>query len=78
VTDITSRVRMLVVDVLDVPERTVTSETARGELPEWDSLGHLRLMTAFEEEFGIRPSMAQINDTKTVADLVTLAGGASL
>jgi acyl carrier protein len=75
--DVADRVRSLVADVLDVAEHKVTMETACGELSEWDSLAHLRLMTAFEEEFGIRPSMAQVNDTKTVADLVALAGGAT-
>jgi acyl carrier protein len=32
---------------------SVTPETASWELPEWDSLAHMRLVASLEREFGV-------------------------
>ena len=39
----------------------------------WDSLNHLRLVTAFETEFDCRLSMQQIRQIQNLGDLVALA-----
>jgi serine acetyltransferase len=41
-----------------------------GELPQWDSLGALRLLLGLEEELGIRLSEKEMVGVKRVADLV--------
>lgn len=70
---IEERVRLLMADVLDVPPERISADADREALSEWDSLAHLRLITALEEEFGVRPSMSQIGDIHSVRDLVMLA-----
>jgi len=35
---------------------------ARDASPAWDSLGHLRLITALEEEFGTRFTMKEVGE----------------
>lgn len=67
------RVRMLMADVLDVPIESLSADMDRESLPEWDSLAHLRLMTALEEEFGVRPSMSDIGNVHSFDDVVMLA-----
>lgn len=68
------RVRILMADVLEVPIESLSTDVDRESLPEWDSLAHLRLMTALEEEFGVRPSMSDIGNVHSFADVVMLAG----
>ncbi len=43
----------LVAETLAVPEYQITEELAYGELPEWDSLGHMNIMMALEDKYGI-------------------------
>jgi acyl carrier protein len=71
--NVTDRIRFLMADVLEVPMDRLSPEVDREELPEWDSLAHLRLITALEEEFGIRPSMSEIGNVRSFGDLVSLA-----
>jgi acetyltransferase-like isoleucine patch superfamily enzyme/acyl carrier protein len=48
-------------------------EQGPGELPQWDSLGALRLLLGLEEELGIRLTEKEMVGVKRVADLVTFA-----
>jgi acyl carrier protein len=66
------RLQSLIADILDLRCDDVVPELARATTTEWDSLNHLRLMTAFEEEFGIRLSMEQIADIQTPRQLEAL------
>jgi acyl carrier protein len=75
VDEVTERVRTLVAEVLGVPRSSVMPELSRDAVPQWDSLGHLRLVTALEAEFAVRPTMTQIAAIRTVRDLAQLAGG---
>jgi acyl carrier protein len=72
--EVTERVRTLVAEVLCVPRSIVMPDLSRDALPQWDSLGHLRLVTALEAEFSVRPTMNQIAEIRTVRDLAQLAG----
>ena len=38
---------------LGVPSDKITETSAQGDLAAWDSLGHVRLMVALEEAFGV-------------------------
>jgi len=40
----------------------------------WDSLNHLRLVTALEQQFGIRLSMQDIQSMQSIASLKTVVG----
>jgi acyl carrier protein len=43
----------LLADALHVPPQEVTPELAFGDLPQWDSMGHMEVMMRLEEAFGI-------------------------
>lgn len=62
----------LIAEILDVPVASVTPELARDGHPSWDSLNHLRLVTALEEEFGLQLSMDEIEGIETAGQLDTL------
>jgi acyl carrier protein len=56
-----------------VPDAEITMSKKRGDLPGWDSLGHLTVIMEIERELGIRFPMDQINELQTVAAVCDLA-----
>jgi acyl carrier protein len=59
-------VRALLAEVFQIPPDEITPELAFGDLPQWDSLGHMDVMMRLEEQFGV-----EIN-TDTIAELVSI------
>ena len=49
-------------------------DTAREDVPMWDSMGVLALMAGMDEKFGIVMSDADIKAMKTVGDIVAILG----
>jgi acyl carrier protein len=60
------KVRAALVEALRVPPEEVTPELAFGDLPQWDSMGHMEVMLSLEAAFGI-----EIN-ADTIAALVSV------
>jgi acyl carrier protein len=50
----------------------VTPELAAKDVEEWDSVLHVSLVLAIEEEFGIRFRVGEVESAKNVGDLVRL------
>ncbi len=63
---LTDRVQALVAEAIGAPPDLVTPELAFGDLPQWDSLGHMEVMLRLEEQFGVAV------DTDTIAQLVSV------
>jgi acyl carrier protein len=63
---VTGQVQTLLAEVFEVPFDEVTAELAFGDLPQWDSLGHMDLMMRLEERFDVEIS------TETIAELVSV------
>lgn len=42
------------------------------DVPEWDSISHIRLVVAIEEEFSIRLTTAELSALKDVGEMVVL------
>ena len=59
-------------DVMDVDPDVVTEDSTGDDIEDWDSLSHVRLMVAVERKFEIRFSNAEIEDMKSVRDLIDL------
>ena len=51
--EITERLQALVADAIQAPVEMVTPDLAFGDLPQWDSLGHMEVMLRLEEQFGL-------------------------
>ena len=60
------KVRLIVSDVLEVDANKVGTESHQADIAEWDSLAHLRLVTALEEEFGVKPTMREIAELTSI------------
>jgi len=69
---ILAQLRELMIDVFDVDDLEVTPATTAEDIEEWDSLSHVRLIVAVERKFGFRFKTSEIEDLKSVGDLIRL------
>jgi len=51
--ELSERVQALLVEALQVPLEVVTPDLSFGDLPQWDSMGHMEVMMRLEERFGV-------------------------
>jgi acyl carrier protein len=70
--DVIERLTLLVSDVLEVDPEMVDSSSSRENLAEWDSLAHLRIVGAVEEEFAVKLTMQEINEISSIEALQQL------
>ncbi len=64
------QVRLVMEDVFDVDELALTPSTTARDVPEWDSLSHIRLVVALERRFKIKFKNSELEGLKNVGDLV--------
>ncbi|HEX2459037.1 MAG TPA: acyl carrier protein [Vicinamibacterales bacterium] len=63
------RLRALIAEILDIRPADIAADMARESTTQWDSLSHLRLITALEDEFGISLTMDEIAAIRTPRQL---------
>lgn len=68
-------VRILVGDMIEIAPERIDISDDRDDVPGWDSLAHLRVVTALEKRFNIRLTMDQIVRTRTVEQLSRIVDG---
>ena len=59
-------------DFFDDDEIELTPETTAEDIEDWDSLNHITLMSAVEEEFGVRFTMGQVSGMKNVGEMAEI------
>ena len=64
--NLNEQVQTVLAEAIQVPFDQVTSDLAFGDLPQWDSMGHMEVMMRLEEQFGV-----EIN-ADTIATLVSI------
>ena len=62
-------------DVFEDDDITVTDETTADDIEDWDSLEHINLVNAMEEEFGVKFTMGEIVALKNVGEMADLIMG---
>ena len=62
-----SQVQAVLVNALQVPPETVTPDLNFGDIPQWDSMGHMEVMMWLESEYGV-----EIN-AETIASLTSVS-----
>jgi acyl carrier protein len=66
------RVRGIAADVLEVPLTQVTSDSSPETLETWDSVHHLNLVLALEQEFNMQFEPEEIDQLSNVGEIVTV------
>lgn len=57
-------------DVFDDETIHVTDATTADDVEDWDSLEHINLVVAIENEFGIKFNMGEVTTMKNVGEMV--------
>ena len=59
-------------DVLNDDHVTITADSNADSIPGYDSLAHIDIISAIEQEFGIAFDFAEIVDLGNVGDMIAL------
>lgn len=59
-------------DVFDDDTISINDNTTSKDIPEWDSLEHINLIVAIEQEFGIKFNMGEVTTMKNVGEMVDI------
>ena len=70
--EILKRLTEVIQDQLDLDDLTLTAATQATDIEGWDSLAHVRIMIAVEQDFGMRFQTAQITAIANVGELIDL------
>jgi len=60
------QVQEVLAEALQVPLEQVVPDLHFGDLPQWDSMGHMEVMMFLEERFGVEIT------SETIAELISL------
>lgn len=60
VTTVNDRLKGLYVEVLELSEDVDVESLKYRDIPQWDSLGHMSLVAAIEDEFGVQLDTEQV------------------
>lgn len=63
------KIREVMGEILEVDPERITESFGPGDAEAWDSLANLRMVTALEEAFGIKLTMAQIGSMGTFSKI---------
>ena len=59
-------------EVLDQPDLTLMRSSNADTVEDWDSMAHIRLVTAIQRQYRIKFALGELQDLKNVGDLVDL------
>jgi acyl carrier protein len=71
-TQIKARLQNVFRDVFDNEEIELFDEMTAEDVEEWDSLKHVQLVVASEQEFGVTFKTAEIMELKNVGEFISL------
>jgi acyl carrier protein len=69
---VNDKLREIVAELFELEPAAVDGALTPEEVELWDSLNHLRLVSAVEEEFAIKLSMKEIESIRSLATLQAL------
>ncbi len=69
------QVRLVMEDVFDLDELSLTPGTTADDIEEWDSLSHIRLIVALERRFKIKFRNSELEGLMNVGDLIRVIDG---
>jgi len=64
----------LVADIFETPPTSISAGTPRSGLAAWDSLGQLVLMSALDQQFGIRLTQEELASLDSVQRILDILG----
>jgi acyl carrier protein len=72
VDEILARLQPIFRDVLDDPSLVVTAESSARTIEQWDSLAHISIVSAIEQEFKVRFALGELETLNNVGEMIGL------
>ncbi len=70
--EIYERLNEVFQDVFDDDSLTVNENTTAADIEDWDSLSHITLIAAVEDEFRMKFSMKEVVEMKNVGEMAAI------
>jgi acyl carrier protein len=70
--EIMDRLNAIFQDVFDDDSLTVGPDTTAKDVEDWDSLSHITLVSAVEDEFRMKFSMKEVVEMKNVGEMISI------
>jgi acyl carrier protein len=71
-TDTNVKLKQLIAELFKCDESEVSDQTGPGDIPGWDSLGHVTLMTEIQRRFGTHVPIEEAIEVESVSDLTRI------
>ena len=59
-------------DVFDDDSITISPATTSADIEDWDSIEHINLIGAVEDDFGLRFKMKEVSGMKNVGEMINI------
>lgn len=70
--EIIKKVQEIFRDIFEDENLVIQDSTSADDIEDWDSLANVKLIVAIEQEFGIRIALGEIDEMKSVGELIGL------
>ncbi len=70
--EIYKRLEEVFKDVFDDDDIRISPDTTAADIDDWDSIEHINLVGAVEDEFGIRFTMGEVSGMKNVGEMADI------
>lgn len=70
---LSSEIKEIIARTLNVEPEIITDSLSIGEIPEWDSMGNMAILSAIEENLGIEFPIEDLFDLNSVSALIEAA-----
>ena len=70
--EIIKRLNEVFRDVFGDPSISVSPATTSEDIDDWDSIEHINLIAAVEDEFGMRFKMREVSGMKNVGEMIAI------
>lgn len=65
-----TKVKEIIARVLDVPIAALRDDLSSGDIPEWDSVGNLAILSTLEQELDIEFPLEDLFDLTSVRSII--------
>ena len=72
VNEIMPRLTAVFRDVFDADSIVITAQTTADDIDDWDSIEHITLIGAVEDEFGVKFRMGEVSGMKNVGEMIDI------
>ena len=69
------KIKKTIASTFEIPVETVNSHSSSQTIEQWDSMGHINLVMALEQRFGVKFTMDEIMKLRNFASLCQVMEG---